>query len=47
MQQALSMLDDPVLDVLITGESSFDELPAVMARLTYAPAGTICHRIVY
>jgi 2-desacetyl-2-hydroxyethyl bacteriochlorophyllide A dehydrogenase len=47
MQQALSMLDDPVLDVLITGESSFDELPAVMARLTSAPAGTICHRIVY
>jgi 2-desacetyl-2-hydroxyethyl bacteriochlorophyllide A dehydrogenase len=47
MQAALSLLDDPVLDVLITGESPFDELPEVMARLAAAPTGTICHRIKY
>ena len=28
MQLALSLLDDAALDVLITGESAFDELPA-------------------
>jgi hypothetical protein len=47
MQEALSRLDDPALDVLITGESPFDDLPEVMARLATAPAGTICHRIRY
>lgn len=47
MQLALSMLADPALDVLITGESGFDELPDVMAALARAPAGTLCHRIRY
>ena len=47
MQVALSLLDDAALDVLITGESAFDELPGVMARLAGGPADSICHRIRY
>ena len=44
---ALSLLRDPDLDVLISGESDFEELPAVMARLSTAPGNTLCHRIRY
>lgn len=47
MQLALSLLADPALDALITGESSFEELPEVMARLAQAPGDTLCHRIRY
>jgi hypothetical protein len=47
MQLALSMLADPALDVLITGESAFDDLPALMAQLAAAPGNTICHRVRY
>jgi threonine dehydrogenase-like Zn-dependent dehydrogenase len=47
MSLALSLLADPSLDVLITGESGFDELPAVMARLSGQPGNTLCHRIRY
>ena len=47
MRLALSMLDDPALDVLITGESDFDALPEVMAMLTKAPGDALCHRIRY
>jgi hypothetical protein len=47
MQLALSMLMDPALDVLITGESEFDALPEVMATLAAAPGDTLCHRIRY
>ena len=37
----------PALDVLITGESDFDDLPETMARLAAAPDGALCHRIRY
>ena len=47
MQLALNLLTDPALDVLITGESEFEQLPAVMARLSNAPGDTLCHRIRY
>src|SRR5262245_37965853 len=47
MELALSMLTDPALDALITGESGFDEIPGVMAQLATAPDDTICHRIRY
>ena len=47
MAQALSLLTDPALDVLITGESAFDDLPDVMARLAHAPGDALCHRIKY
>src|SRR5262245_19159060 len=44
---ALSLLADDSLDVLITGESAFDEMPTVMARLATAPGDVLCHRIKY
>jgi NADPH:quinone reductase-like Zn-dependent oxidoreductase len=47
MQMALSLLSDPALDVLITGESHFDALPDVMPKLAEAFTGTLCHRIRY
>jgi threonine dehydrogenase-like Zn-dependent dehydrogenase len=47
MQFALSLLADPALDALITGESAFDELPRTMAALAERPGDTICHRIRY
>lgn len=47
MALVLSLLDDARLDALITGESAFDDLPAVLARLSSAPPGTLCHRIHY
>ena len=47
MQLALTLLADPVLDTLITGESDFDALPEVMAQLADAPGDTLCHRIRY
>lgn len=47
MQLALSLLSDPILDGLITGESDFEALPNVMATLAAAPGDTLCHRIRY
>ena len=47
MAQALSLLSDDTLDVLITGESRFDELPDVMAQVVDSPGGVLCHRITY
>ena len=44
---ALEQLRDPALDALISGESEFDELPEVMARLSQDGAGVLCHRIRY
>ena len=44
---ALSLLQDASLDVLITGEDAFEQLPAVQARLAESPGDTLCHRIVY
>jgi hypothetical protein len=47
MAAALELLTAVELDALITGESPFDELPAVMARLAREPGDTLCHRIRY
>jgi threonine dehydrogenase-like Zn-dependent dehydrogenase len=44
---ALELLRDPPLDHLISGESPFDELPDVMARLAHDGRGVLCHRIRY
>ena len=41
------LLADPALDALITGESPFDELPAIMQRLSAAPGAELCHRIKF
>jgi hypothetical protein len=47
MQFALTLLANADLDSLITGESPFDALPEVMAKLSTAPGDTLCHRIRY
>ncbi len=47
MALALELLADARLDVLITGEDSFADLPAVMARQSRSPGDTLCHRIRY
>jgi threonine dehydrogenase-like Zn-dependent dehydrogenase len=44
---ALRLLAHAELDALVTGESPFDELPAVLARLAASPGYTLTHRIVY
>src|SRR5262245_43056306 len=47
MALALDLLAHDELDALITGESAFDELPAIMASLAAGPSDTLCHRIRY
>jgi threonine dehydrogenase-like Zn-dependent dehydrogenase len=47
LELALSLLSDPLLDVLISGESPFSELPHTMATLAASPSGVLCHRIIY
>lgn len=47
MTTALRLLNHPALDVLITGESAFDELPQLLPQLTNTPSSTICQRIRY
>ena len=44
---AMSLLADPVLDALITGESDFEDLPSVLATLSRGPGTVLCHRIRY
>lgn len=44
---ALGLLGDPALDVLITGESAFEDLPALMPRLAEGAEMVLCHRIRY
>jgi hypothetical protein len=47
MQLALRLLAAPALDSLISGESRFDDLPAVLARLATGGEYTLCERIAY
>jgi threonine dehydrogenase-like Zn-dependent dehydrogenase len=44
---ALDLLADPKFDLLLTGTSAFEDLPEAMARLVEAPAGALCHRVIY
>ncbi|GHF33206.1 threonine dehydrogenase-like Zn-dependent dehydrogenase [Amycolatopsis bartoniae] len=44
---ALDLLAAPAFDVLITGESPFDELPEVLPRLARGEIPALCHRIRY
>ena len=44
---AIRLLADARLDVLISGEDRFEDLPAVMARVSRSPGDTLCHRIRY
>ncbi|MBB5158583.1 zinc-dependent alcohol dehydrogenase [Saccharopolyspora phatthalungensis] len=44
---ALDLLADPRFDALITGESDFEELPAVLPRLADGELPALCHLIRY
>src|SRR5689334_24198031 len=44
---ALDLLRDPAFDALITGQSRFDQLPDVMARLAAGSLPALCHTITY
>jgi threonine dehydrogenase-like Zn-dependent dehydrogenase len=44
---ALDLLRDPGFDALITGVSPFDELPALMAKLSDGELPALCHTISY
>jgi threonine dehydrogenase-like Zn-dependent dehydrogenase len=44
---ALELLRDPAFDALITGESRFEELPDVLARLAAGDLPALCHLINY
>jgi len=47
MTTIMELLEDPVLDRLISGESPFTALPEVMSALSQNPSGVLCHRIDY
>jgi threonine dehydrogenase-like Zn-dependent dehydrogenase len=50
LRLALDLLADPRLDALVTGETAFDELPALMGRLSAGKvedADVLCQRITY
>ena len=44
---ALQLLADPAFDALITGQSDFDELPAVLPRLADGSLPALCHLVNY
>src|SRR4051812_32833717 len=44
---ALDLLRDPAFDALISGESRFEELPDVLARLAAGTLPALCHLITY
>jgi threonine dehydrogenase-like Zn-dependent dehydrogenase len=44
---ALDLLRDDAFDALLTGSSSFDDLPEVMARLADGRLPALCHTISY
>ncbi|HEU4618589.1 MAG TPA: zinc-binding alcohol dehydrogenase [Gammaproteobacteria bacterium] len=46
LELALRLLAAPELDVLISGESRFEELPALLPKLA-AARGVVCHRVRY
>lgn len=46
MAKALELLSDPILETLISGETSFNDLPDHYGGILSAPA-TLCHRIRY
>ncbi len=44
---ALDLLDDPAFDVLLTGESQFEELPALLPMLADGSVPALCHTIAH
>jgi threonine dehydrogenase-like Zn-dependent dehydrogenase len=47
MRLVMQLLNHSELDTLVTGESTFDELPDLMRNLTQQSGITLCHRIAY
>jgi threonine dehydrogenase-like Zn-dependent dehydrogenase len=47
LELAVALCSDAALDVLISGESTFEELPEVMARLASPDSSELCHRVRY
>jgi len=47
VELALDLLRDPAFDALISGHSSFHDLPEVMARLAGGTLSALCHTITY
>ncbi len=47
LEKALELLLDPALDVMISGESAFEDLPRTMAELSRDGTGALCHRVRY
>jgi len=47
MALVMRLLRSAELDALVSGESPFEELPAVMAELAGGDTAALCHRIVY
>ena len=47
MTLAMSLLADPVLDALVSGESAFEELPEAMPVLASGAGDVLYHRIRY
>lgn len=47
LKLALSQLSDPCLDVLISGQGHFSELPETLRWLNSADNTSLCHRITY
>jgi threonine dehydrogenase-like Zn-dependent dehydrogenase len=44
---ALELLEDPVFDEVLTGDSPFEELPQVMPRLAAGSLPALCHTVSY
>lgn len=47
LDKALDLLRDPTLDLLISGECRFEDLPRTMAMLADGRLAALCHRVVY
>ena len=47
LRLALELLRDPCFDALLTGESPFAELPAVLPRLVSGDLPALCHSVTY
>jgi len=47
MGLVMRLLESPELDALVTGESAFETLPALLRQLAGGGDGSLCHRIAY
>jgi threonine dehydrogenase-like Zn-dependent dehydrogenase len=47
LELALRLLDDPVLDALVTAQTRFEQLPQAMGRIIDPARFVLCHRVVY